>query len=47
MCELLVEGGRVWNECLVRAILCEEEAELMCSLPISLTSLLDRRMWFH
>lgn len=34
-----------WNEDVVRRILDEYEAELVCSLPMSQTSLQDKYIW--
>ncbi|KAF5458995.1 hypothetical protein F2P56_022987 [Juglans regia] len=47
VCDLLIEGGQGWNVELVRAVLNQEEADLVCSIPVSLTCLPDRRMWFY
>lgn len=41
--ELLV-GGR-WNNRLVREVMMEDEANLVCGIPVSQTNAPDRRIW--
>lgn len=43
--ELIDIQSGTWNEELVKEILNVEEAEMVCSLPISLSGLPDKQIW--
>lgn len=45
--ELIDENNRSWKEDVVHEIFSKDEVELICYIPICLTSLQDRRIWAH
>ncbi|XP_035551510.1 uncharacterized protein LOC118349853 [Juglans regia] len=45
VCELLDQSGSSWNENLVREIFLKEEAEQICSLPVSKLGSEDKLIW--
>ncbi|XP_042942660.1 uncharacterized protein LOC122276827 [Carya illinoinensis] len=44
---LIDESTKTWKEEMVKGILNEEEAALVCSLPISTSGLPDKQIWAH